>query len=100
MLYRVGRKVLSGNPHLMVGVLGAVAKLVPQGIRYGREFRKTRRFLQKSQWWSAEQHAEYQLGKLKDAGVYVSIRGNAIRVAPHLYNSNDDFEKLLDCLID
>lgn len=38
--------------------------------------------------------------KLKAAGVYVSIRGNAIRVAPHLYNSNTDFEKLLDCLID
>lgn len=38
--------------------------------------------------------------KLKAKGVYVSIRGNAIRVAPHLYNSNADFEKLLDCLID
>jgi len=66
MLYRVGRKVLSRNPHLMVGVFGGVAKLVPQGIRYGREFRKTRRFLQNSQWWSAEQHAAYQLVKLKE----------------------------------
>ena len=66
MLYRVGRKVLSANPHLMVGVVGAVAKLVPQGIRYGREFRKTRRFLKKSQWWSAEEHAAYQLVKLKE----------------------------------
>jgi len=70
MLYRVGREVLSRNPHLMVGVLGAVAKLVPQGVRYGREFRKTRRFLQKSQWWTPEQHAAYQLTKLKETLEY------------------------------
>ena len=38
--------------------------------------------------------------KLKTAEIYVSIRGSAIRVAPHLYNSKEDFDGLLDCLID
>ena len=37
--------------------------------------------------------------KLKAAHVYVSIRGNAIRVAPHLYNDSNDFEKLLNVLL-
>jgi len=37
--------------------------------------------------------------KLKAANIYVSIRGNAIRVAPHLYNDPSDFDKLLDVLL-
>ena len=37
--------------------------------------------------------------KLKDANIYVSIRGNAIRVAPHLYNDSSDFDRLLEVLI-
>ena len=36
--------------------------------------------------------------KLKAVGIHVSIRGNAIRVAPHLYNDSNDFDKLLDVL--
>ncbi len=36
--------------------------------------------------------------KLKAAEIYVSIRGNAIRVAPHLYNDSSDFDKLLEVL--
>lgn len=30
--------------------------------------------------------------------VYVSFRGSAIRVAPHLYNTKEDFEKLVSCI--
>lgn len=37
--------------------------------------------------------------KLKAANIYVSIRGNAIRVAPHLYNDPSDFDKLLEVLL-
>ncbi len=29
--------------------------------------------------------------------VFVSFRGNAVRVAPHLYNTKTDFDKLVDC---
>ena len=35
---------------------------------------------------------------LKQNHVYVSFRGSAMRVAPHLYNSEDDFRKLLACI--
>ncbi len=29
--------------------------------------------------------------------IYVSFRGNAIRVSPHVYNTKEDFEKLVKC---
>lgn len=29
--------------------------------------------------------------------VYVSMRGDAIRIAPHLYNTKEDFQVLVDC---
>lgn len=36
--------------------------------------------------------------RLKSAKVHVSLRGDSIRVAPHLYNSVADIERLLDVL--
>ncbi len=33
--------------------------------------------------------------KLVEAGVYVSVRGASIRVAPHVYNNDDDINRLL-----
>ena len=29
--------------------------------------------------------------------IYVPIRGEYIRVSPHLYNTKDDLEKLVNC---
>ncbi len=44
----------------------------------------------------------FDLMKLKktmtERKVYVSFRGNAIRVAPHLYNTKNDFDKLVECI--
>ncbi len=34
--------------------------------------------------------------KLKQENIIVSLRGNAIRVSPHLYNIQEDFDKFLD----
>ena len=36
--------------------------------------------------------------RLSDARIYVSIRGDAIRVAPHLYNDESDIERLFAVL--
>lgn len=36
--------------------------------------------------------------RLLKAGIYVSIRGDAIRVAPHLYNDETDIERLFSVL--
>ncbi len=36
--------------------------------------------------------------KLTEANVFVSIRGDAIRIAPHLYNNASDIEKLFSIL--
>ena len=42
-----------------------------------------------------------EMKKLKESlqanNVIVSQRGNAIRIAPHLYNTPEDFQKLVDC---
>lgn len=37
--------------------------------------------------------------KIADKNILVSIRGNAIRVSPNLYNSKEDLEKLVSCFI-
>jgi selenocysteine lyase/cysteine desulfurase len=37
-------------------------------------------------------------GVLKDAGVYVSARGDSIRIGPHLYNEPKDIDLLFDVL--
>src|SRR5262249_5215412 len=36
--------------------------------------------------------------RLAAAGVYVSLRGNSIRVSPHLYNTPEDVDRLFDVL--
>lgn len=37
-------------------------------------------------------------GELEEAGVYVSVRGDAIRISPHVYNDADDAGRLLGVL--
>lgn len=38
--------------------------------------------------------------KLEAAKIYVSIRGNAIRIAPNVYNTEEDMEALVNCLLE
>ena len=35
--------------------------------------------------------------RFRESGISVGFRGKAIRVAPHVYNTKEDFEKLLEC---
>lgn len=37
-------------------------------------------------------------GRLAAAGVFVSLRGTAIRVSPHLYNTSEDIDRLFEVL--
>lgn len=47
--------------------------------------------------------ASINIGEVKQeltrAKIFVSYRGDSIRVAPHLYNTKDDLQKLADCLL-
>ena len=47
------------------------------------------------------QHMEMKAiqGKLQANRIHVSLRGNSIRVSPHVYNTKGDFESLISCLI-
>ncbi len=38
------------------------------------------------------------LEKLCERNVFVSVRGNSMRVSPHLYNNHDDIDRLFDAL--
>ena len=46
--------------------------------------------------------SDFDMGKAKKSmlenNIYVSFRGNAIRVAPHVYNTKHDFHKLIHCI--
>ncbi|MCH3881988.1 MULTISPECIES: aminotransferase class V-fold PLP-dependent enzyme [Tenacibaculum] len=37
--------------------------------------------------------------KLKKANIFISFRGNYIRISCHLYNTKEDFKKLTDCIL-
>lgn len=65
MLYRIGRTLFNRYPHLMTGLVGSVARHVPLSVRHGAEYRRTRRLLEKSQWWSHEQLEAFQFQELK-----------------------------------
>ena len=36
---------------------------------------------------------------LKETNIFISFRGNYIRLSCHLYNTKDDFKKLTDCIL-
>ena len=36
--------------------------------------------------------------RVQNEGIFVSYRDSAIRIAPHVYNSKEDFEKFVDCV--
>ena len=38
------------------------------------------------------------LGELRQAGVYVSVRGDSLRITPHLYNDDADVDRLMHAL--
>lgn len=43
-------------------------------------------------------HPDELKAALQKENVYVSVRGQYLRIAPHLYNTADDFERLLACM--
>ena len=41
---------------------------------------------------------EYLPSKLSSEQIYISIRGDSIRIAPHLYNTEEDIDRLFKCI--
>jgi selenocysteine lyase/cysteine desulfurase len=41
---------------------------------------------------------DHLLERLAERRVYVSVRGNSVRITPHLYNDENDVERLIDAL--
>ncbi len=70
------------------------------------EIRKLGCYIEDSKYRSSHLFGIYlskniNLDKLKNefskSNVYVSYRGNAIRISPHVYNTKEDFNKLVQC---
>jgi len=53
------------SPRLFKVVVGRALRVVPLSMLMGRQFRKWRRFVHDSQWWSNEQYRDYQFQRLK-----------------------------------
>lgn len=44
--------------------------VIPPSVKYGKEYRRYSRLLHRSQWWSREEHARYELFKLRETVSY------------------------------
>ncbi len=81
--------------------VGQVYAFLPMSIRYGRILGQAREFLDKSQWWSLEEHQNYQWQQMKNlichtyANVpyYKRIMKQA-KLTPDDFNSFSDWAKL------
>ncbi len=76
-------------------------KTIPLHIRYGRLYRKTYAFLQKSQWWSREKLEEYQIQQLErllnhvyENVPYYRMVFDERGLKPKDFQSFDDLKKL------
>ncbi len=93
-LYRI-------SPAWFKRTIGQVYALFPMRIRYGRMLAQSRRFLDKSQWWSWEQHREYQWEKMRsllqhayeNVPYYHAVMNDA-NLTPADIRSHDDWQKL------
>jgi phenylacetate-CoA ligase len=54
-----------GRPGWFKSVFGTALNLIPQDVRYGKEFSQTRHLLKSSQWWNHERLVQYQMEELK-----------------------------------
>ena len=76
--------------------------IIPYSWRYGgKRYKETRQFLLKSQWWSEEQHEEYQIKELKrllchayDHTQYYKSKFGSIACRPEDINTLEDFRKM------
>ncbi len=71
--------------------------MLPDSLRFGKEYKTRCEFLSRSQWWTEEEHERYQFEKLKD------LLGYAYKNVPFYKNSFDkvrfkinDFNSLED----
>lgn len=62
LLRKVYHKLPAGLVHSIQGHLSSV----PTGVLYGSEYRNWRRFLDESQFWTAEQREDYEVKKLRE----------------------------------
>lgn len=60
------QKIIENASHFIQRPLRGIYEIMPDKIKYGRLFIENYNLLQKSQWWSKEQHKEYQMDQLKE----------------------------------
>ena len=53
------------SPAWFKQTMGHVYAMLPMRVRYGKELCQARRFLDQSQWWSWEQHRQYEWSRMQ-----------------------------------
>ncbi|MFL0267492.1 phenylacetate--CoA ligase family protein [Candidatus Clostridium radicumherbarum] len=59
------KEFIKNSPNFIEKPARYIYASIPDYIRYGKNFRKQYKFLEKSQWWTREQHEEYQMLQIK-----------------------------------
>ena len=60
------KQIIKKMPNIIKTPIINTYNSLPDNIKYGRTFNSTYKFLKKSQWWSENQHSEYQIKKVKE----------------------------------
>lgn len=77
------KSVIKKMPYWVQKPIIKVWYSIPDGKRLGREFKDTYNFIQQSQWWTKEQHEEYQMRELQ-------------KLLKHAYDNVPYYKKIFD----
>lgn len=77
------KNIIKKMPYCIQKPIKEMWNLIPYNIKLGREFKDTYNFLQKSQWWTKEQHEEYQMRQLE-------------KLLKHAYENVEYYRKVFD----
>lgn len=83
MVINMFSQVLKKSPLIIQKPLKNIYNSIPDILKYGSEFRYTYNMLQTAQWWTREQHEEYQMVQLS-------------KLIEHAYNTVPYYKRIFD----
>ncbi len=69
-LHRTIQDLYKKSPYWVKNITGRVARVIPTGMLYGKNYRDARDLISRSEFWSAEQHREWQISMLRTLLLY------------------------------
>ncbi|MCJ7689774.1 MAG: phenylacetate--CoA ligase family protein, partial [Clostridiaceae bacterium] len=95
------KQLIKKMPNIIKAPILNTYNSLPDSVKYGRTFNSTYKFLEQSQWWSENQHSEYQLKKAKEIikysyenVPYYTRLFNENNINPECIQNFDDFKRI------